>query len=432
MNMNKQQSPNFDLNILNYKKEELEDMLSLQPLYTHQMIEINASKLRESVFQDNSIDNITREKTVSFINNVKKLLTEQLSLLKNIYKTTEADVYNVDTDLKYSNVENNGYSGHNIIERNKTPYGQSFPSEYYQGTINPLKKRILYKNLNIDTRFRDNYYTSPSTNFHFDLPIKFSNVLSLQLSAFEFPNTFYSISKQLGNNFFWVTATQDSDPSIIETAQISIQDGNYSPADLISYINQYIHVSFASYAMLSQLAFTLNIGGSSMSGTGQTVIGSSSTGIAYKLSLQFQYDKSGNTDYSTPLPLKLGWILGFREGFYENNGVYVGEGICDTSGPSYIYLVVDDYNNNVNNNFFSAFNSSILNKNILARISLQSPHFNTLMQNNLSLITQPRSYFGPVDIQKLNIQILNEYGQIMNINNMDYSFCLSLQTVYDI
>jgi len=199
--MNNQQSTNFDLNILNYKKEELEDMLNLQPLYTHQMIEINASKLRESVFQDNSIDNITREKTVSFINDVKKLLTEQLSLLKNIYKTTEVDVYNIDTDLKYSNLENNGYSGHNIIERNKTPYGQSFPSEYYQGTINPLKKRILYKNLNIDTRFRDNYYSSQSTNFHFDLPVKFSNVLSLQLSAFEFPNTFYSISKQLGNNF---------------------------------------------------------------------------------------------------------------------------------------------------------------------------------------------------------------------------------------
>ena len=45
-----------------------------------------------------------------------------------------------------------------------------------------------------------------------------------------------------------------------------------------------------------------------------------------------------------------------------------------------------------------------------------------------SLITTPRQYFGPVDIQKLQIQLLDEYGRILNLNNMDYSFCLTFQT----
>jgi hypothetical protein len=94
--------------------------------------------------------------------------------------------------------------------------------------------------------------------------------------------------------------------------------------------------------------------------------------------------------------------------------------------------VVDDFNNNVNDGFYGAFTSSILNKNILARISLQSGVFNFLSQNNLNLITTPRQYFGPVDIQKLQIQLLDEYGRILNLNNMDYSFCLSFQTVYDL
>jgi hypothetical protein len=135
---------------------------------------------------------------------------------------------------------------------------------------------------------------------------------------------------------------------------------------------------------------------------------------------------------STPLPLKFGWILGFRNGIYVNNLVYVSEGVMDVLGFRYLYLVVDDYNNNVNNNFYSAFNSSLLNKNILARISLQGKQFDIMSQNALSLITPTREYFGPVNIQNLTIQLLDEYGRIVDLNNMDYSFCLSLKTAYDI
>ena len=75
---------------------------------------------------------------------------------------------------------------------------------------------------------------------------------------------------------------------------------------------------------------------------------------------------------------------------------------------------------------------TILNKNILARISIQGSVFNYLSKDNFNLISTPRQYFGPVDIQKLQIQLLDEYGRILNLNNMDYSFCLTFQTIYDL
>jgi hypothetical protein len=143
-------------------------------------------------------------------------------------------------------------------------------------------------------------------------------------------------------------------------------------------------------------------------------------------------DRYGNQDRQTPLPLKLGWIMGYREGYYKGSYQYVSEGIVNLIGPRYIYLVVDDFNNSVNDGFYGAFTSSILNKNILARISLQGSVFNLLNQNNFNLITSPRQYFGPVDIQKLQVQLLDEYGRILDLNNMDYSFCLSFQTIYDL
>jgi hypothetical protein len=166
-----------------------------------------------------------------------------------------------------------------------------------------------------------------------------------------------------------------------------------------------------------------------MVGPNKDVTGSNT--ITY-IELNFQADRNGIEDRNTPLPLKFGWTLGFRNGIYTGNINYVSEGLVDLSGPRYLYLVLDDYNNNVNNNFYSAFNSSILNKNILARISLSANNFNILQQNGVGYLTTPREYFGPVNLQIMNIQLLDEYGRIVDLNNMDFSFCLNLSVIYDL
>ena len=117
---------------------------------------------------------------------------------------------------------------------------------------------------------------------------------------------------------------------------------------------------------------------------------------------------------------------------YFNNLNYVSESIVDITGMRYVYLVVDDHNNNVNDGFYSAFNASLLNNNILARISLQSRGFDVQLSNNLHIVTSPREYFGPVNLNNFNVQLLDEYGRVVDLNYMDFSFCLTLVTAYDI
>jgi hypothetical protein len=311
-----------------------------------------------------------------------------------------------------------------IIKQPQTPYGQSSPSEFYQGTINPLNKRILRQNINIDTRFRENYYASQSSNFHLDLPIRLTQVVSLQLSALELPSTFYAISKVFGNNFFVISV-----PSV-EPLVITIPDGNYTYLTLQTYINTFLAAAPIEYQMIQFLSDINTPGGQGSGGSGKMVVGSTNGTVQF--SLNFQSDRYGNEEKQTPLPLKLGWLMGFRGGYYENNTTYVSEGIIDLLGPRYIYLVVDDFNNNVSDGFYGAFTSSILNKNILARITLQGSVFSVITQNNFLLVTSARQYFGPVDIQKMQVQLLDEYGRILDLNNMDYSFCLSFQTIYDL
>jgi len=398
----------FDLTIDNYNKIELIDMFELPSNYDTYIVEQQETKLKESILNNSgNITQQTRLKIVEFLKEAKKILLNGITPKMTVS------------------------GSHDVQERPSEPYLTSFPTDYVKGVINPLKRRVNTRYLNIDTRFRENYFTCQSTNYHLDLPLKISGVMSLQLSAIELPTTFFNISKQLGNNFFTIEVDNYNNGTTTESYStvITLQDGNYAPSSLVDYLNSIVGTMDAPF---NQLIFTLNILNTMISGTGQMVVGISNPNDIFNFTLNFQADKNGNNDNNTPLPLKLGWTFGFRSGKYVNNSTYISEGVMDLTGPRYIYLVVDDFNNNVNNAFYGAFNSSILNKNILARISLQSKFFDIFIENNLNVITTPRHYYGPVDIQKLHLQLLDEYGRVLDINNMDYSFCLILHTVYDI
>ena len=412
----------FDLNIDNYTKQELASLFDLPANYDDSILEIKESKLRENIMKNTEINKDTQLKTVNFLVKAKTILLNNYKQDKNPELQQKIlDFYNTSYELKATKLEDP--DEHMIQVRPDKPYLSSYPSEFFPGIINPLKKRSIKKNLNIDTRFRENYFSSPSTNFNFALPIDFDNVLQMQLTSLELPTTYYNVSKQYGNNFFSITANTS-------TSVVNIPDGNYTYDGIVNIINTQLTNLGAPF---NEIVFLLNINNNS--GSGQMMVGvkppPNITTIT-SLSLNFQADRFGIDDRSTPLPLKFGWTIGFRNGIYENNLNYVSEGVVDVTGPRYIYLVVDDHNNNVNNGFYSAFNSSLLNNNILARISLQSRFFDVQISNNLNIVTTPREYFGPVNIKNINIQLLDEYGRVLDINNMDYSFCLTLITAYDI
>ena len=410
----------FDLNIDNYTRQELIDIFELPIGFDKNIVEIKESKLRDSIFNNREINKDIQTKTINFILKAKNIILNEKEEKKQSKKNEV-----VEDPFKFTSTAIKEPDDHMIQERPIYSYSSSYPNEFYKGVINPFKKRSLKINLNIDTRFRENYYTSSSTNYIITLPLNVNGILTMQMSSIELPTSFYIISKQYGNNFFSIVVNGVS-------AIVNIPDGNYDSTGIINIINNQLTNLGGDYA---NVVFLLNIYGGT-NGTAQTMVGfngSQTGGSSATLEVNFQADRSGIDDRNTPLPLKFGWLLGFRNGVYTNNQNYVSEGILDISGPRYLYLVVDDYNNNVNNGYFySAFNSSILNKNILARISLQSNTFNILEQNNLTIITNVREYFGPVSISKINIQLLDEYGRIIDLNNMDYSFCLSLTKAYDI
>jgi len=413
---------NFDLNIENYTPKELEIVFKLPLNYDKNTLEINTDNLIKKLLNSTqTLDNNSKREILNFIKKGNSILKENIKdELTQVYN----NVYNLDQNLSTSDTVAAG--GTNVIKQPITPYIQTQTSEFYQGNINPLNKRTIRQNLNIDTRFRENYYGTLSTNFQFNLPIKLTNVLSMQLTSIELPTTFYVISKIYGNNFFQIIL-----PNLNKSLMVIVPDGNYDYLELQNYINNFLETQPDIDFQDINFFVDLNVNAlGKTNGSGKMIVGSKSGTTIF--SLNFLTDILGNDERIAPLPLRLGWLLGFRVGYYENSLTYVSEGVVNIIGPRYLYLVIDDYNNSVNDGFYGAFSSSLLNKNILARIVIISPTYYVLSQNNLNLITTPRDYFGPVNIQKINIQLLDEYGRILDLNNMDYSFCLAFQTIYNL
>jgi hypothetical protein len=130
--------------------------------------------------------------------------------------------------------------------------------------------------------------------------------------------------------------------------------------------------------------------------------------------------------------------LGFRNPKYEIESLetLTTESQINLNTVRYIYLVVDEFSSGFTNSFVCPLNKFLLNKKILARIAIDtniisygvdsigsvqiSNTFNGFLSSDI------RYYNGTVDIQKINIQLVNEYGQPVYLNGLDFSFLLEV------
>ena len=87
-------------------------------------------------------------------------------------------------------------------------YNQVFSKsiiEYKRENNKYYSRDILQKVIVIDSKFRDNYYTTSSSNFIANLPLSTNKTLTMKLQSIEIPISYFVISKQSGNNYFYIT-----------------------------------------------------------------------------------------------------------------------------------------------------------------------------------------------------------------------------------
>jgi len=390
----------------------------------------------------------TNPEVANFINKA------MLYLLKNKLDQNNSLIIEKPNHYKYGL---NAYSSSLSIENNDYMFNSN------NGAGNPIHRKTVTKLFNIDSRFRDNYESSTSTNFSLQLQIEQKNVIEMKLCDLEMPTNYYPISTTLGNNYMWIKYNYNNNTETINNDKyvyLFIPDGNYYYENLIDYINSTTCLSNdllvnVNTGINSNIFFDLNYNnaGGVGSGTGKITFSLSSSNYS-SMELNFNgstlyinnalvketqiltysqmqlYGNKYNQVSNLNIQYTFGWVLGFKKRLYSSNRQYISEGIMDIIGPKYLYLVINDgIDKSVNTNFFAASGSG-LDPNTIARISLKGAPFNIQSQNDFSIYTEPRYYFGPVTISKFNIKILDEYKRILDLNNSDISFTLRLTIIY--
>ena len=439
----------LDLDINNYTIKDLETFFKINAsnkAYTAADIELREAEIREALLSSGHIDKKFKRDLIMFLETAKDWLIvakcKNESAIKPYRNTAKTEQYPASREAMPRTEE--------LMVRPNTSYVNTFNSEYFPGEMNPLKTRVISKCLNIDTRFRDNMTTSNSSDFMVTLPLRLQKVVSMQITAIEFPVSFYGISSKYGNHHFYISVAcqpqsqtdnqydENGGDVFTESRVVSIKDGNYNASDLIDEINNSMVPLDASgnidtNSLFQYVAFSLDITETG-SGTGKVKLTNTTETLGNKIisiALDFTRDINGIPD-TTPVTSKIGMNLGFLKRKYEGALSYTSETLIEPANIRYLYLAIDDFNNNVNNHYISAFNQSILSPNILARISVKGSYFSLMMETDLLTSTEPRKYFGPVDIQKLHVQVYDDHGRILDTNNSNFSCCILFKMLYDL
>ena len=432
----------FDLNISNYTINELEKMLELRNGYTKAEIITQTTIFKDKVLGENNMPISKKNDIVDFLNKASNKIIKKLTL--SLEKTQDDFTPAFE---KMTNTIIPGNSSSAVIEKPSVVAGLNWPkfsgrlidnADQPPGIINPINVRTIKRTINLDTRFRPNYYTSSSTDFSLTLPVRIKNAVSMRIASIEIPISWYTVAKYWGNSFFKIEWGPMSGDKYPYNYTVKIPDGNYEPfwqaateaTDIASTINTFMHAN--GDPILQHIIFNVD----RTSGRSGFAWKPGSGYSTQNFKISFSIDENGNSDFSTILQFRLGWLLGFRVGFYEGLSI-VSEGICYMKGPRYAFISINDFNNSVSNYFISAFSSSLLQKDIIARINLtyiqqQQGVYQTGQDDGLSTqINRQRSYFGPVDIERLEIKLLDEFGRIIDLNNMDWSMALTMECLYD-
>ena len=310
---------------------------------------------------------------------------------------------------------------------------KDFTNENHTNLINPIKCGTTTKLLNINSRFRKNYYHTKSSDYIFELPQVIKNVTKLTIISVQIPKSHYSFSSSLGTNEFNVELFDMSanGTNITNNKKINIKilEGEYNSSLLENYLNNYV---FTKDSSLNRIACKIDEitrkfrffrdYRSDISG-GQP---ESSDDIIYG----FNFDWRLQENLVRPVQLNMGWILGYRKQYYEwsrdytdSNNVsyskqegYNPEGVYNNVSTKYFMLSINDFNNNHAPSLLSPFQeSSFIDENTIAKIPLNpSSTFEDIF------FQSKRTYFGPVNIKRLHIKLLDEHGRVVDLNNTDF------------
>ena len=325
-------------------------------------------------------------------------------------------------------------------------------------------------------------------DYSFALPHKISGVKTLALKSVEVPFYGFNVSAYLKNNQMSIAQKSASTGATVWATTLTVPDGNYlSPQSLCSALNSALVAAAAAATSAGASATKTVLTSFSFSVAPVSSVDNPLCAL-YKIQLTFSPPPSTVSASAlaaaaaTGLGVvnfagsgggggKLGWTLGFRQAVDYRFTVPTAAGATWSAlgerppklTPRYCYVALDEYCARKSNGSFLAprgGSSAVVSQNILARVASQNayraqysvflaaataaaaapslpspPPLATTLPADfvvpLGALSSDTRIYGAkgVDIQRLRVQLLDEYGAPLDVQGLDFSLCLEMDVL---
>ena len=208
----------------------------------------------------NPTDRELEAKILFFIKKYQETMSADSIKLAQFFKDIHSRFFEEFTEDAEEFTENiEGFEGINFTPVNKRPkaFTESQtpnvneltyinPLPYAPNKLNPLLKQTIKRLVVVDSTFREWKGTtsigekSYSTNFNVNFSEVLKDVVSLTLTSFQIPYSWYTINNDYGSNFFYIKGNSPGINDGNHDFKISVTPGNYTAIELNTAISQNI------------------------------------------------------------------------------------------------------------------------------------------------------------------------------------------------
>lgn len=331
-----------------------------------------------------------------------------------------------------------------------------------------------------------------STQFDLTLSNPLKECIALELTSVSIPKTWYNVDSYIGTNVFWVNdvpitvesgyySPQDLATALTDAAQYPLTGVTYSNVTgkfTLSFIN------LDPYVLDISVVFWDRAGDYVTNTSFCSTLQVANSRIDYNLGYMMGFRSSGAISYAE---ISLGVSP-------NNKGTITSNAVADLEGTKNLYVLVEDHNQNrlnsqilpmaqvqreiilpnayipldlsfvcvpnVETPFYYndkpgvgltaaqlyAINAIAENKsvnkdrivgpqqsNMLAVVPVSSYDVEwgkNIVATGSQLMTNKRSYFGPVSLNKLSVKLIDDLGNVVNLHGRDWSFTANAETLY--
>tara|TARA_Y100000389_G_scaffold205055_1_gene262507 strand:+ start:1425 stop:3065 length:1641 start_codon:yes stop_codon:yes gene_type:complete len=209
---------NLNLDLSSYTNNDLLNLFSLSNIlhnnnFNEQLI-TNKNNLKNQIQKRDDFKKTYKDKINSFIDAAsKKLINENM---KNTNSTSHEGTWSQSQNPIIQ------VGSHIVQEDANRIIGKtaSISDGRISGTdnappgwLNPINVKTLTTGINIDSRFRDNYYGTTASDFTIDLPVQQNKVISMRIATIDIPMSYYAIQRSRGDSTLLIVNKSSQDTS---------------------------------------------------------------------------------------------------------------------------------------------------------------------------------------------------------------------------